>query len=259
MPAHRATDQIREGANMHSPRRFAHSRRRAGRAGQAGVTMVEFAIVSPFALLMVMGIIQLGLMFSAKEVLNEAAFLAARAGAVANADTDSMQGVLQKALIPFYQNTTVGNDLLRLTEAATAAKTDFELGFIKLEVMNPTAAAFTDFGITGKAFGGRAYIPNDNLEYRLHTATGKTSGLSIQDANALKIKVTYGYQLKVPLMAIVVEAIMCGVDSGLDAFGRTSVTNAGPDDCATYYYHGRIPMVTYATVQMQTPALKPED
>lgn len=252
---------------MNSRSRLTHSHRCTIRATQAGVTMVEFAIVSPFALLIVMGIIQIGMMFSAKEVLNEGAFLAARAGAVKNAlvgtvpnpEADSMQGVLQKALIPFYQNTTVGNDLLRLTAAATAAETDAEQGYIKLEVMNPTAAAFADFGISGKAFGGRTYIPNDNLEYRSHTVTGKTSGLSIQDANALKIKVTYGYQLKVPLMAIVVRAIMCGLSSGLDAFGLTSVTYAGTSDCATYYSQGRIPIVTYATVQMQTPALNPDD
>ena len=45
---------------------------------------MEFASVTPFALLLVLGIVQLGLMFDAKQIVNEAAFFAARAGAINN-------------------------------------------------------------------------------------------------------------------------------------------------------------------------------
>jgi TadE-like protein len=253
----------------------------AGRAGgrngpdrQAGVSTVEFAIVSPFALLVVLGLIQIGLMFTAKEVVNEGAFLAARAGAVQNAqlntpDQTGIQDVMVKALIPFYQDTTITNDQTRLNDALGKANDD--AAFIHVEVLNPTPAAFADFGITSSASGGHTYIPNDNLEYRSHTYKGSTSHYSIQDANALKIKVTYGYQLKVPLMQTVLSLIMCGVmpqgsPSGQEiaAFGQGYTTATASDstqgsDCTNYYTQGRVPLVTYATVQMQTPAWKPDN
>jgi hypothetical protein len=226
--------------------------------------MVEFAIVSPVALLLVLGIIQLGLMFSAKQVVNEGAFLAARAGAVENAQLDKMTEAMQKALLPFYQDTTNTVDFTRLKKALDFARSDTDCSdpnacFLKVEVLNPTPAAFADFGLTSGGGGGaqHTYIPNDNLEFRPHDVTGKSSGLSIQDANALKIKVTYGYELKVPLMRAVIGSVMCSIDTGIDAFGRGNLAvPASTDDCASFYRQGRIPLVAYATVQMQTPAWK---
>jgi hypothetical protein len=238
-------------------------------AGQTGATMVEFALVIPFALLLVLGIIQLGLMYSAKSVLNEGAFMAARAGATENAQLDKMTEAMHKALIPFYQDTSDTTDFTRLANAANNARNDTDCNsggaggggggagpcFLKVEILNPTPAAFADFGITTSASPGHTMIPNDNLEYRPHDLTGTKSGLSIQDANALKIKVTYGYELKVPLMQSVFKAIMCATDSGIEAFGRgDSGVNASSDDCSNFYGQGRVPLVAYATVQMQTPA-----
>jgi hypothetical protein len=236
-------------------------RRHAGPARQTGITLVEFAIVSPFALLLVLGIIQLGLMFSAKQVVNAGAFLAARAGSVQNAQLDRMRDVMVKSLAPFYQDTTNTNDFTRLSTALAKATADttctaFSGCFLAIQLLNPPPEAFDDFGITGSLSPGHTYIPNDNLEFRSHSIVGPASGLSIQEANALKIKVTYGYELKVPLMRSVFGAIMCSIDSGLNAFGHTAVTGTPSNDCTTFYQNGRVPIVSYATVQMQTPAWK---
>ena len=238
--------------------------RRAGaptsRRRQRGATMVEFAAASPFALLLVLGVIQLGLMYSAKEVVNEAAFLAAREGAVQNARVDAMNGAMVKALIPFYQDLRKG-DAARLASAYLSANTDtlcipLVQCFLRVEKLNPTPAAFDDFGVTSNAMRGRTYIPNDNWEYRTH-AQGPTSGMSLQDANALKIKVTYGYELKVPLMKTVFNSVMCGVVNQVRAFSDWNSTGLDTNgDCFNYYSKGRVPIVAYATVQMQTPALK---
>jgi TadE-like protein len=247
---------------MSLPVRFSTAQPR-GRARQTGAAIVEFALVSPFALLFVLGIIQLGLMYSAKEVVNEGAFLAARTGAVENAQVDKMTDTMTRALVPFYQDTSDTTDITRLTGAFVNATTDTTCiplvqCFLKLEILNPTSAAFDDFGITSSASGGHTYIPNDNLEYRSHSVIGPSSGLSIQDANALRIKVTYGYELKVPLMKAVFNAIMCGVGTGIDAFGNGNNVTAS-DDCTDFYSKGRVPLVSYATVQMQTPAWKPDN
>jgi len=243
--------------------RSGNAGRRRGSGRQSGATLVEFAIVTPFALLLVLAIIQLGLMYSAKELVNEGAFMAARAGAVQNAQVDKITDVMVRSLVPFYQDTTNTDDLSRLAQALANATTDtvcipFVHCFLKVEVLNPTPAAFDDFGITSNASDGHTYIPNDNLEYRPHSFQGDSSHYSIQDANALKIKVTYGYELKVPLMKAVFSAIMCGVDSGIGAFGRQEVPGANTNNCTDFYSQGRVPLVSYATVQMQTPAWKPD-
>jgi hypothetical protein len=250
-----------QGAIMKKLTRFAVQRlhRRGGPSHQDGAAMVEFAIVSPFALLLVFGIIQLGLIMTAKEIVNEAAFLGARAGSVQHAQVSEMMKVMTKALVPFYQDTTIkNNDVRRLADALFKAKQETDPlfcitnCFLTVDVLNPSDAAFQDFGLVDSA--NRTYIPNDNLDFR-HSAPGANSGYTIQDANALKIKVTYGYQLKVPLMQTVFRAIMCSVDSGIDAFGRgNSPASASPSDCATYYSQGRVPIVAHATVQMQSDA-----
>jgi hypothetical protein len=43
-------------------------------------------------------------------------------------------------------------------------------------------------------------IPNHNLEYRDYKQCAAATGLSIQDANVVRIQVADTYQLKVPLM-----------------------------------------------------------
>jgi hypothetical protein len=232
---------------------------------QDGATIVEFTILCPFALLLVLGIIQLGLLFTAKEVVNEAAFLAARAGAATHAERNTrtpgnvMRTVATKALIPFYQDTTKPGEIARLLDASGKAQSDTLICIplvkcdLDIQVLNPTPAAFDDFGLVNNMSENHTYIPNDNLEYRSRVP-GNNSKLSIQDANVLKIKVTYGYQIKVPLMESVIKSVMCGFDTGIDAFGRGDLPSTGASDCVSYYNRGRIPIVVYATVQMQTPA-----
>ena len=261
---------------MKSRLRFLAQRRAAPQERshkQRGATMAEFAVAFPFAVLLVLGVIQLGLMYTAKEIVNEAAFMAARAGSVQNAKVDEMTSEMLKALTPFYQDLTTKDDFTRLTAAYGKALADtkcdplghclcipFVQCFLKVERLNPTDDAFDDFGITSNAMQNQTYIPNDNLEYRPHSTQGSKSGMSIQDANALKIKVTYGYELKVPLMKRVFSAVMCGNFNRVRERAFTdwnSFIGLGSiDDCVNFYVQGRVPIVSYATVQMQTPALR---
>ena len=59
-------------------------------------------------------------------------------------------------------------------------------------------------------------------------------------------------------MKAVLNAVMCGVSTGIDAFGTKRSAGADSSDCTDFYSKGRVPLVSYATVQMQTPAWKPE-
>jgi hypothetical protein len=234
-----------------------------GARRQLGASMVEFAIAGPIAILVILALVQLGLMMTAKQVLNEATFEAARMGATEHACKDDVVRALKRKMLPFYQNSTVTNDSTRLLKAGLAENLDlitiFSAPVMTVRRLNPPDSAFKDFGLPATGCNGArmASIPNDSLEYRLDT-TGSTSGLSIQDANELRIQVTYAYELKVPLMKTVFGSVMCGIDSGVNGFGRGDGGGIGGEiannHCSDYYRKGRMLITSFATVQMQSDA-----
>jgi hypothetical protein len=230
-------------------------------AFQRGASMTEFVIISPIALLFMLSIFQFGLIYMAKLTLNNATFLAARHGAVNNADKGAIKNSLIKGLIPFYVKAGTGRpDAGDLAVAWSKAYVDTLLFPEPVDLISPSAEAFTQFGLT---HNGVKFIPNDNLEYRLsdagHTRAGASGvRISIRDANVLKIKVTYGYELKVPLIRTVLSRVMClGVLGGgsVDAWKAHNILPFQIDtstECIRYYSLGRIPLVSYATVHMQS-------
>ncbi|MBQ0933158.1 TadE/TadG family type IV pilus assembly protein [Ideonella alba] len=226
---------------------------------QQGASLVEFVIVFPFAVLFMLGLIQVGFVFMAKTTLNHATFMAARVGATHNASRSAMNEALARGLSPFYQDGSHRNDHTRLALALAQAKVD-SLLFSDLTVLSPSPEAFADFGVRDPV-KGVTYIPNDNLAFRSQAVQPK-SKMNLRDANLLKIKVVYGYEMKVPLMAGVVRRVMCGGDAGVDAWGDVSITESTfglshPVLCARYYQRGRLPIEAYALVEMQSPAYQP--
>jgi Flp pilus assembly protein TadG len=221
---------------------------------QLGVSMVEFVIIAPIAFLLVLSIVQFGFIFMAKLNLNHATFMAARHGAVNNAEVGEIKGSVVKGLIPFYQNSNTTDPNSRILVGYGFAKVDSLIpGRLKVDRLNPPSQAFNDFGLTDEK--GLTYIPNDNLEWRENTS-GSSSRMSIQDANLLKIKVTYAYELKVPMMATMFKNVMCGgIAGGLQATGgNMRIWEArDPGNCVQFYMQNRIPLVSYATVHMQSP------
>ncbi|QOK98120.1 pilus assembly protein [Ralstonia pseudosolanacearum] len=224
-----------------------------------GATLAEFAVVGPLAFLLILAIVQLGFMFMARSTLNQATFMAAREGALRNADPAVIRSALVKGLIPFYQDTTQGNDVMRLSTAWLAAQGDLLVPTrLKIDILNPTPGSFKDWGVSDPSNGNRRYIPNDNLQFR-PVSVGTHSKQTLMDANLLRIRVTYAYELKVPLISYVYKRVMCGgLGDGVNAFGgdTTLLDAAGPISNCIYYQQGRTPIVAYATVRMQTPAIE---
>lgn len=222
---------------------------------EKGASLTEFIIVGPIAILLTFVLLQAGLLYMAKLTLNNAVFMAARHGAVNYAQAGSIKDSLAKGLIPFYQNAFEGSDTARLATAYAKAKVAVSTGLnVKLDILSPSEEAFRLYGI---ARNGVTSIPNDNLEFR--TATPIRGGnISLRDANILKLKVTYAYELKVPLMQAIFKRIMCplGEDSVVRGWERPSMLPMGDISDCLYYMQGRVPIVSYATVQMQTPARK---
>ncbi len=223
---------------------------------QSGATLMEFVIVFPIAALLVMGLIQAGFVYMAKLTLNHATFMAARVGSTHNANTGKMREALLRGLIPFYQNNFETNDSTRLLKAWGEVELKEKINpLTKLERLNPSSKSFSDFGVKDPKINS-TYIPNDNLEWRANTL-GTQSQQNLRDANLLKIRVVYGYELKVPLMAGIIRRVMCSGESAVEAWGDVSIFQSvyplANQNCA-YYLLGRMPIESTAIVEMQSPA-----
>ncbi len=185
-----------------NPRRKnnAASRHRQCRRGQA---LVEFIIIYPTLLLLVLGAFQFALIYQAKSTLNYATFMAARQGALKNAKTNSMKDALAAGMTPLFMSKK--DDYLDLVKArAIAAIEAFNPLNTQIRVLNPTADAYNAH--KGDSESGTE-IPNDNLMYRPTTAKG---GMSVQDANLLTVEVTYCTRLVVPIVNRVIYSLYFG-------------------------------------------------
>jgi hypothetical protein len=232
---------------MSMQRRVAHSGGRSigMRSAVRGQSITEFVIVIPVLLLMVLGTLQLALIYMAKSTLNQAAMSGARQGAVNHASLCSMRRGVVKGLTPLYLNTSDSDSTLGYYETRARAWGKTMLGVlggldnVKITVLNPSSKSFTDFAVANPDDGGKKEIPNSRLMYR-STTLGSQSGQTIQDANLLKIRVQYCYRMIVPYVSTVLATLHKG-DSGFT------------HSC---YVAGGAALSSYATVLMQSPARK---
>jgi hypothetical protein len=165
--------------------------------------MVEFLIVLPVMMLLVLGILQFGLVYRAKVTLNYATFQTARTGALRNACVSAMNQSLARNLAALW---TVEEGVTAVVAAKNRIKQEIENGYATVRVINPSLAAFSDHGVTGAS--GNKVIPNDNLMFRSAAVSGGGSKQSVQDANLLKIHVGYCYQLVVPFVNRILVRMM---------------------------------------------------
>lgn len=212
------------------------------RGCQRGSAMIEFTIVGPVLTLVGTLILQYSLMFNARNLVNHASFMAGRAGSMAHADLGTIQAAYARALIPLYGG---GRDTAELAEAYAKASADLA-GNAKVELLNPTKESFDDWNDADlQAKYGRRAIPNGGLAFKDPGDIKNSSGQNIQDANLIKLKITHGYELKVPLASTMMQFMMKWSDTGKDPY------------VTALYDKRRIPIVTYATVQMQSDAWEP--
>ena len=106
----------------------------------------------------------------------------------------------------------------------------------ELKIISPTAAAFDSWGYDSED-AGRKVIPNSHLRHTRGPARG-TPPLTLTDANLLKIEVTHGLELKVPLV---------------NGLLTTALAKFDPANRA-WYDANRLPLRAVATVRMQSEA-----
>lgn len=219
------------------------------RAPQRGAAMTEMLIVFPILLLIALGSVQMAFIYEAKATLNHATFMAARAGAVNSANSQAMRRAFARGMLPLYSPpkdislATGAKALLAYAEAqevpiVAPGLPDAPLGVTQMRIINPTRDAFDEYG---ENIDGERVIPNDRLQMRDSRAIDASlSGVNIQDANLLKLRVMYGYELKIPFINRVLVR--------LARWRTTDITKQ------VLLRRGRLPIVSTATVRMQSAA-----
>ena len=207
-----------------------------------GTATLEMIIVFPVLLLLGLGVIQISLIFRAKGALDYAVLEAARAGSVAYASPGAVRDGLATGLVPLLGGAVDVKDYARARGMSRVELARGEaLGWLRIRQVNPTSESFADWGL-GRS--GSREIPNDNLSFR-PTTIGSTSGQTIHDSNLLKLKVTYGVPLYVPLVGRLIARTLMMMDPA-----NIILYTAEP--------HPRVPVVASATVRMQSPPRESE-
>jgi hypothetical protein len=242
-------------------------KRRSGAFRQRGQAMLEYIYVLPILLLLVLGAIQFGFIFQAKSTLNYATFVATREGALNNGSMSKISEGLTAGMLPLFAHSQLSanqRDLKLLKTAWRYASADVNNPKLtQITIVNPTPIALGVFRTSSES-GDE--IPNDNLMYRPVDIMG--GDMNIQDANLLKVRVTYCFRMAVPLLnrliynlAVDTPAVAASTGTGtgtaatdmLDSHGGASTSKPCTENPGDY----RIPVTAEAVVRMQTPFRDP--
>jgi hypothetical protein len=239
-----------------------HRHPRIGTRRQRGQAIAEYIYVFPILIMLILGAIQFGFIYQTKATLNYATFTATRQGALNNGSMSAIVDGLTSGMMPLFahSSSTGGSRNLALLKnawtLASAQITDPKLTLIT--IVSPTSSALSAY--QGKSESGDE-IPNDNLMYRDTNIAG--GGMNLQDANLLKVRVTYCYRMAVPILNKLIYNLVIDPpatptvgDTAADMLassgaGSTTRRCTGIDD------EYRIPITSEAVVRMQTPFKDP--
>lgn len=245
-----------------------------GPTRQRGATAVELTIALIVVLLLGLGVLQFVFVYRDRLAVEQAAVEAARSGSTGHASTEALQRGLARGLAPMLFGADDAADLqvseVRALARIIAGQAD---GSISLRRVNPTDAAFADWeepalDAFGEPIAGQVEIPNDNLDvrrtrsqptsgvagFRGSEPIGAGSGVTLVDANLLRVEVVYGTRLTVPIAGRAVAATLrswqgCGAGAGAGG------ADAAADLCAHLSAEPpRLPLRAVATVRMMSPA-----
>ncbi len=211
--------------------------------GEQGQAMVEFTLVAPTLIFMMLGILQLGMLQHAQVLTEYAAFMAARAGIVHNGDPKEMERAAFMALLPtitkvYDGDGTFANVLLKVKayeelgmkaffsaeayrwennarpglkgDATAMIAFDDAFKFIKIEVLGPSdAGRYGSFGPHMHPPG--APLPSGEAEFDFDDVTSAAA----VDANRLTIRLTYLYVMRIPFANWVIQNIWGASQAGV--------------------------------------------
>jgi Flp pilus assembly protein TadG len=141
---------------------------------QDGNAVIEFAIVAPVFLLLLLGVFDIGQMAYGKAILNGAVEQAARSGSLETADTTALDTMVQNALKPILPNATI----------TSTRKSYYDF----VDVARPEK--FTDTNGNGTCNTGEPYI-DENRNGQWDADIGNSGNGSANDVVLYTVTVTY--------------------------------------------------------------------
>lgn len=236
-------------------------------------------IAFPLVVIMVMGIVQIALLYRGKATVNNATFLAARSGALNHGFTASMETAFWSRMValgqirPELRSSATTEGLFENPDQATllASRTAlaashtykpidviwpsrevFDYFAVKVNDLEPCSGSGCPFQKYGGAFKPAAKsvfeIPVDNLDARdasLHAVDG--SKVNLADANVLSIRSRYCYDLEVPVANFIIWRTLRMLNAA-DADWQTCELMRTTFGDNRYF----IPVVGHTVMRMQT-------
>lgn len=231
---------------------------------QYGATSVEFFITFIVAISFIMGVMQLGMFFVAKNTVNLATFAAARAGAASGGDRGQMKQAFAKALSGLYvakglrlagsngaTDVSAGNFETVITGATAWGFGLAGAPYDQMDILNPRRAAFTDFGVPDPAGGRGRIIPVTGLV--ADTQVGASSRQTRADALLLKLEVRHCYEMIFPVIDVMVSKAILSNPLGIP-FGDIACYRRHPSLDGRMVYG--VVVVSQAVVRMTTPPIQ---
>jgi len=178
----------------------------AFRRDNRGVTAIEFALVGPALLLFIIGTVEVGLMLTAQQVLDEATFTGSRTTKTGYKATGSTQTATISAAIKKAAQSYLDPNKIVISSLAYADYSDVG-----------QAEPFTDVNKNGKRDVGEAFTDtNGNGKW---DADRGRSGAG-QSGEIVLFTATYSWTLRTPLMAKLI-----GVNGAVPLTARAVVKN----------------------------------
>ncbi|MGC4250455.1 MAG: pilus assembly protein [Sphingobium sp.] len=153
-------------------------------ASQRGATIVEFALVLPIFLLLVLGICDLAQMLYAKALLNGAVEQAGRSSTTETADTTSADTLVEASVAPIVPGATFTFKRVSYYDFTDVGR----------------AEKFTDANSDGSCDNGEAYI-DENGNGQWDADVGASGNGGADDIVVYTATVTYTPLISVPLLA----------------------------------------------------------
>lgn len=203
-----------------------------------GQAMAEFVVAFPVLILLLLGALQMGLLFTTRTTVTLAAEDAVRAASEGEGAQAALENGLARGLAPLYAHGSSATAVSIAEGQALAAVKDPRTVAVTLlnpppSVVKAWAQSVTHDGTT------QTEIPNARL---LFAGTAVRAGETLQDANVLKIRVRYCAPLIVPFIAPVIATLEKAWSP--DPFTAACAGQPG------------LPVSVVATALMQSPLLK---
>lgn len=189
---------------------------------QTGQAAVETAIVMPLMVFLVLGLLQMNLVYQARMVAEYAAYKAVRNGALNNANKTAMRNAAISALLPTISNPMPG-EIASVGKSSTGMKwvekylfatllggkymsTPF-MDIVEVEICNPSTEIIPDSDL----IDGKELDFDDPAASSLVT-TGSRSQNSVDKLRRgrLSIQLTYNYNMPIPFANWVIWQIQNG-------------------------------------------------